>query len=150
AWHGGVLPWLAGRAGALGTLLAAPPRALAVLGLLIVPTNVYLFTWRLTELRRHEGAYYLRQGEGGGLNWLADHTGPGDVVLSRLEIGQFVPNYGATRAFLAHWAMTDRFFQRRDEADRFFSAETPDAFRRQLLDRDGVTLILHTPGDAGA
>jgi hypothetical protein len=150
AWHGRVLPWRAALPGVVARFLATPRRALAVLVLLIVPTNAYLFAWRMIELRRHEGPYYLHQDELAALNWLASHTGPGDVVLARLEIGQFVPNYGGTRAFLAHWAMTDRFFQRRDEADRFFRAETPDAFRRALLDRDGVTLILRTPGGPGA
>jgi hypothetical protein len=82
------------------------------------------------------------------LDWLASHAGPDDVVIAPLEMGQFVPNYGRTRAFLAHWAMTDRFFQRRDETERFFSAAATDTFRQHVLDRDAVTLVLDTPGDA--
>jgi hypothetical protein len=143
AWHARVLPWLAAR-----RVTASPRVALAMIVLLIVPTNAYLFAWRLTELRRHERPYFLHRDEMAALNWLAAHAGPDDVVMAKVEMGQFVPNYGATRAFLAHWAMTDHFFQRRDEAERFFSVETPDSFRQQVLDRDAVTLVLQTFGDA--
>jgi hypothetical protein len=113
-----------------------------------VPTNAYLYTWRLTELRRHERPYYLHRDEMAALDWLASHARPEDVVMAPLDIGQFVPNYGATRTFLAHWAMTDHFFQRRDEAERFFSAGTTDTFRQQLLARDGITLVLRVTSEA--
>lgn len=145
AWHARILPWLAPWFATLR--LRQPQLALALLVCLVVPTNIYLFAWRLIELRRHEHPYYLHRDEVAALAWLASHAGPEDVVLARLDLGQFVPNYGGTRAFLAHWAMTDRFFQRRDEVERFFDGGTPDAFRQGVLDRDRVTLVLQAPGE---
>lgn len=149
-WHAVVLPWLSARRRetrqprrARARLAPRQGFAFALLLAAILPTNLYLYAWRFTELRRHDRPYYLRQDEVSALNWLATHAGPDDVVMAPLELGQFVPNYGASRAFLAHWAMTNHFFQRRDEVDRFFSAAATDDFRQRTLDRDGVTLVLH-------
>jgi hypothetical protein len=152
AWHQDILPSLS-RMRPLGSLFAQRRAiGLALLIALIIPTNLYLYVWRFTELRRHERPYYLHKDEMAALEWLSSHTGPEDVVIAPLEIGQFVPNYGGTRAFLAHWAMTNRFFERREQAALFFNAATPDDYRQAVLDRNGVTLVLQTtaPGDDGA
>jgi hypothetical protein len=70
-------------------------------------------------------------------------------VLAPIELGQFVPSYGETRAYLAHWAMTNRFFERRDAVERFFSPATTDTERAALLDADRVTLVLRPASHAG-
>jgi hypothetical protein len=105
-------------------------------------TNAYLFAWRLVELRRHTAPYYLQRDSVEALSWLSQHATSADVVLAPIEIGQFVPSYGGSRAYLAHWAMTNRFFERRANVDRFFRLDTPDVWRRQLLTAEGVTLVL--------
>lgn len=150
AWHDTAWPWLARR---LPGGWRAPARqsivTTAVLVVLVVPTNLYLFAWRFVELRRHERPYYLHEDEMAALAWLAARAGPDDVVLAPIDLGQFVPNYGETRAYLAHWAMTARFFERRDAVARFYAPATTDAERAALLERDGVTLVLQ-PAPAGS
>lgn len=116
--------------------------ATAVLVVLVVPTNIYLFAWRVVDLRRHEAPYFLHRDEMAALEWLAATTTPNDVVLAPLELGQFVPNHGRTRAYVAHWAMTNRFFERRQAVERFFDPATTDSERMAILERDGVTLVL--------
>jgi hypothetical protein len=69
-------------------------------------------------------------------------------VLAPLELGQFVPNLGQSRAVVAHWAMTVRYFERRDAAARFFARDTPDEEREALLAREGVTLVVRPGGAA--
>jgi hypothetical protein len=125
--------------------------ATAVLVALVVPTNLYLYAWRFIDLRRHERPYFLHQDEMAALKWLASSSSPSDVVLAPIDLGQFVPNYGATRSYLAHWAMTNRFFERREAVDRFFALDTSDTVRAAILERDGVTLVLRpssTPDQA--
>lgn len=141
-WHTWVWPRVAALPGVGRRLAASPAAALAVLVVLVTPTNLYLYVWRFAELQRHDRPYYLHRDEAAALAWLAQHAGPDDVVLAPLEVGQFVPNYGESRAFLAHWAMTTQFFRRRDAVEQFFRPETPDSARRDLLARDGVTLVL--------
>jgi hypothetical protein len=141
-WHAHLWPWLSRLRPAGSRMAERRLMPLALLIALVVPTSLYLYVWRFMELGRHERPYYLHRDELAALEWLADHSGPQDVVLAPLEIGQFVPNYGETRAFVAHWAMTNQFFDRRDAATRFFAPGTSEDFRRQVLARDAVTFVL--------
>ena len=124
--------------------------ATALLVVVASLTNVYLFAWRFIELRRHDAPYYLQRDAADALEWLSGHARRDDVVLAPLGVGQFVPNYGGSRAYLAHWAMTNRFFERRDNVDRFFDVATSEAWREQLLMREHVTLVLRPAPPDGA
>ena len=142
AWHDRVSPplaagmarWMAPRTA------AAAVRLLFVL--LVIPTNVYLYAWRLVELRRQAPPYFLEQDEAAAFDWLARNSTPDDVVLAPEAIGQFVPNYGETRAYLAHWAMTNRYHQRVQRVRAFFMPEVVDDWRAALMREEGVTLVL--------
>jgi len=116
----------------------------ALLVVLCVPTNLYLFAWRFVDLGRHERPYFLERDELTALGWLATHATSTDVVLAPLDVGQFVPSYGRSRAYLAHWAMTNRFFERSAFVERFFDPQSEAAVRRRILDSDQVTLVLAT------
>ncbi|MGE0359970.1 MAG: hypothetical protein AB7H93_08180 [Vicinamibacterales bacterium] len=115
-----------------------------VLAALILPTNLYLVAWRLIELRRPGSDLYVTADEHAALDTLAATTGPGDVALAVESVGRWVPNQGRTRAFLAHWAMTNHYLDRRDLVARFFSAEVDDAWRQRLLADHGVTYVIWT------
>lgn len=119
-----------------------------VLALLVLPTNAYLVVWRLVELRRPDAAYYLTTDEAAVLDALAERTRPDDVALAPESLGRWVPNYGRTRTVLAHWAMTSRYFERRDAVQRFFSSAAADEWRRQQLAADGVTYVVWTAREA--
>lgn len=146
AWQAHVAPRVSGWAQRFGRLGAVAPVALLVL--LVVPTNLYLFAWRLVELRRHERPYFMPRTDLAALEWLGANATKDDVVLAPLELGQFVPNLGQSRAVVAHWAMTVRYFERRDAAARFFARDTPGEEREALLAREGVTLVVRPDGAA--
>jgi hypothetical protein len=136
AWHEGI----ARRAERL-----LPSRwAFAVLLLLVGSTNAYLFVWRFVELRRHSEPYYLHRDSMDALSWLSTNSGPADVVLAPADVGRFVPNYGASRSYLAHWAMTNRFFERRSNVETFFSPETAPEWRARLMNNEHITLVLQS------
>jgi hypothetical protein len=140
------MPRLAGRArGAWKTLLAREGAATLFLVLLVLPTNVYLFAWRMTDLSRHEHPYYLHTDEVAALAWLRRHASSSDVVLAPIDVGRFVPGYAGARPYLAHGVMTSRFYERRADVERFFDPRTDDGWRRQLLARWAVTFVLRTP-----
>lgn len=130
-----------GERGSAGVAEWAP--ALVIL-LLVVPTNAYLFAWRFVELRRHERPYFLERDEVAAFDWLSTHATPADVVIAPLDIGQYVPSYGRTRSYLAHWAMTNRFFERQRGVAQFFDPAIAGDVKREILDRDAVTLVLAT------
>jgi hypothetical protein len=135
-WHERIRP----------TLDRFMPRAMTVgiLLLLVASTNVYLFAWRFVDLRRHGAPYYLHHDQIEALDWLSQHAAETDVVLAPSDLGQFVPNYGATRAYVAHWAMTNRFFERRANVDRFFTPQGSNDWRQKLLSNEHVTLVVRT------
>jgi hypothetical protein len=136
AWYDRVVPSLPKR--------VAPQLAAAAIVVGAALTNLYLVAWRFVELRRHEAPYFMHQDERAALMWLDEHSRPSDVVLAPEQLGQFAPNYGGTRAYLAHWAMTNRYFERRQNVARFFDRSTSDEWRRELLDSEGVTLVMHS------
>jgi hypothetical protein len=111
-----------------------PPERLAryasiALVLLVIPTNAYLFGWRVIVLRRAENPYFLRTDEVAALDYLERQVTGDDVVLASQEIGLFVPALTGARTFLGHWAQTLDFYGKRDSVAAFFNSATPDLRR---------------------
>jgi uncharacterized membrane protein len=68
-------------------------------------------------------------------------------VLSSLTIGQYVPALSGNTAFLAHWAQTVGFYDKRDRVVRFFDTSVPDEERAETLHIFGVDYVLHGPAE---
>jgi hypothetical protein len=160
-----VLPWLGRR------LKAAPPQRLALaasaaLVLVVLPTNGYLLAQRFLDLNRArdllsqpsadsadqvndqlraDNLFFLLNSEMAALDYLETVVTSEDVVLSSLEIGQVVPALTGGRAFLAHWAQTLNFLDKRDQVAAFYSDGMSDAERLELLTRFGVDYVFHSP-----
>ena len=113
----------------------------------ILPTNIYLLSWRFAELSHHDYPYFLRKDETAALAWLNSNVKPNDVVLSSLTIGQYVPAYTGAHAFLAHWAQTLDFFGKSQMVADFFSISTSDQRREEILDQYAVTYVFYGPAE---
>lgn len=139
--------WLQRRAApALATARPLLARALpALLLAAVLPTSIYLVSWRILDLGRHEAPYWLGAGEEEALRWLGERATRDDVVLSGLTLGQFVPVYSDARTMLGHWAQTANFYDKQEQVAAFFAPGLGDAERRALLTRYGVTYILYGP-----
>jgi hypothetical protein len=147
-----VAPSLAGSlgstVGALGLRRNGAAVALAAaLVVAVLPTTLYLYAWRFTNLAEHDYPYYLTRGEVAGLQWLNQNTHPSDVVLSSLTIGQYVPYVAGDHAFLAHWAETLDYFQKQDLVSQFFNPSFGDANRRSLLLQYGVRYVFYSASE---
>jgi hypothetical protein len=153
AWHTG---WRRYAPAPLARLRAGQV-ATAALVLLVVPTNLYLYGWRFVELRRQATPYYLSTDEHDALKWLASRWRPQDVVLANEHFGRWVPGYTGMRAALAHWAMTNRYFERRRVVEAFFSEQLQDDERAAVEAALAATYVvwsvppgaLHAPHDPG-
>lgn len=115
----------------------------AALVLAVLPTNLYLFSWRFIDLARHGHPYYLLQDELAALRWIDANARPDDVVLSSLTIGHYVPALAGTHAYLAHWAQTVDYYDKERAVRTFFDPATDDATRRAILARGGVDWIFY-------
>ena len=119
--------------------------AAAGLILLVVPVNVYLFGWRFVDLRRAEAPYYMPTDTVAAYDYLETQVASDDVVLSSLTVGQYVPMLTGARAFLAHWAQTLDFYGKENMVAAFFSVETDDETRQDVLRQYSVDYVLFTP-----
>jgi hypothetical protein len=115
--------------------------------LAVLPTNVYLWAWRFVDLARHDYPFYLHRDDVAALDWLRGNTSPDDVVLCSLTVGQYVPAVSGNTAFLAHWAQTVDFYDKRDRVARFFDATASDEERAETLHTFGVDYVLHGPAE---
>jgi hypothetical protein len=115
--------------------------------LVILPTNVYLFTWRFIELRRHDYPYFLYKDDVSALAWLEANAQPDDVALSSLTVGQYIPALTGLHAFLAHWAQTLDFFGKSALVDEFFAEETAEARRQEIFQQYSVDYVFYGPAE---
>ncbi len=146
-----IVPWLQkvfrkswSQAGSPDTLRRI---AAAALVMIVLPTNLYLFFWRYTDLARHDYPYYLYKDEITAMNWLEANVKPDDVVLSSLTTGEYIPAMTGAHAFLAHWAQTLDFYGKTEMVQEFFSAGTSDARRQQILQQYNVRYVFYGPAE---
>ena len=115
--------------------------------LLVVPTNLYLVAWRVVDLRRLDYPYYLHQDDVAAMGWLEANTRPSDVVLTSFAVGHYLPGMAGNKAYLANAVMTTDFYHKQEQAARFYSKETDDAWRRAFLAESGVRYVFHGPSE---
>jgi len=111
--------------------------------LAILPTNLYLLAWRVTELSRYESPFYLYRDEVQALSWLEKNSDPSDVVLSSLVIGQYVPSISGNKVFWGHWTQTLDFFGKGKQVRRFFAQDTSEEERLELLRGYNVRYVFY-------
>ncbi len=124
-------------------------RTVAVFAFLVLIslTNVYLWMWRFLDLNRHNYPYFLHSDDVAALEWLEEHTPSSAVVLSAYDTGRYVPGLSGRTAFLAHWAQTVNFFDKRDRVTRFFDAQVDDEERLETVQTFGVDYVLYGPAE---
>jgi len=136
-----VLPWLQRRFPKRSRQQLIRFASIALV-LIVLPTNLYIYAWRLQDLRtasrdldsRDAGNYYfLKTSHIAGLDYLESEVKSDDVVFASLTIGQFVPALTGARSFLGHWAQTLDYFGKSAMVESFFNSATDDATREQIL-----------------
>ncbi len=142
-----VLPRLRSRGGVLAALVASDARVVALVLVLVLPTNLYLLSWRILVLSRQEHDYFLYRDEVDTAAWLEAQSREGDVVLAALPLGQHLPWLSGTKAYLAHWAQTVDYFAKRDAVRQFFDAATAEDRRREILRGCQVRFVVHGRGE---
>jgi hypothetical protein len=105
-------------------------------------TNLYLFAWRFYDLHRYDYPFFLNVDEVSALHWLEENTPADSVVLSNLEIGQYIPGISGRTAFLAHWAQTIHYYDKQEIVANIFDKNLADAEKLRLLRDYGVDYVL--------
>ncbi|MFN8637423.1 MAG: hypothetical protein U0893_26525 [Chloroflexota bacterium] len=140
-----LLPGALGRIDLRGLTRYAPILFL----LLVLPTNLYLVSWRVLDLSRHKYPDYLYKDDVAALAWIEQQSAatPADVVLSSLEIGHWIPGLTGAHAFLAHGANTLDFYGKRAMVQRFYAADGSDQDRQATLAKFRVRYVFYGPSE---
>ncbi|MGH2593621.1 MAG: hypothetical protein ACRDGG_08930 [Anaerolineae bacterium] len=143
-----IVPWLRDRGSKLWARLRITPERLtawsaALFLLAVLPTNLYIFGWRLVDLNRHDYPFYLYRDDAAAIEWLDTHTAESDVVLGSFVIGHYVPGLAGNRTFLSNAVMTANFNQKFEDVQHFFDSSTQDAWRDDLMNRYGIRYVIY-------
>jgi hypothetical protein len=120
----------------------------AVFLLAVLPTNLYLFAWRMVDLSRQHYPYYIHQSDYRAFQWLESNTDPDEVVLSSFYIGHYVPGFSGNKAFLSNAVMTMDFFHKYELVGRFYGGDMTDEDRIDFLHRYDIKYIFVGPSEA--
>jgi hypothetical protein len=115
--------------------------------LAVLPTNLYLFAWRIVDLNRHTYPYYLYTSETQAFQWLEANAAPDDVILSSFEIGHYLPGFTGSRALLSNAVMTMDFFNKHDMVTSFYRTEMTDDQRLELLQKYEIRYVFYGPNE---
>lgn len=137
-WISGVLPRLRPRSRPLVTTVYLMFGSIALV--VMIGGNI-----RASDPKENPALYVspdLRQ----ALAWLDEHAGRDELVLTTVSgaepgSGGLLASMAGQRVFIGHWMETADFDAKVDALERFYGAETPDAWRRDLLDAIGASLI---------
>ncbi len=116
--------------------------ASAALVLVVLPANIYIFTWRFVDLRRYNYPFYAETDLIAAFEYLSAQARPDNVVLSSLMTGQYVPALTGARSYLGHWAQTLDFFTKQANVETFFDPTATDAERENILREFGVDFVI--------
>ena len=124
-------------------------RLIAAAGLIlaVVPTNLYLFSWRFLDLSRHDYPYYLYKDELQAMEWLDENAQPDDVIISSLTVGQYIPAMTGSHAYLAHWAQTLDFFTKTETVNTFFGVQSDQAAQAAILLDEEIDYVFYGPAE---
>lgn len=137
-------PWLQARQPRLPKLAALAPY---IFLLAVLPTNLYLFAWRIVDLNRHTYPYYLYHDDVQALQWLEANRAPDDVVLSSLNTGHYIPGLTGAKAFLSNAVMTMDYHQKYELVQAFYDADTSDEQRAEFLHQYDIRFVFHGPAE---
>lgn len=114
----------------------------ALVILLVIPTNLYLYAWRIKNVVVGHDGIYIAQDDMRAMEWLEANTQRTDIVFAPHSVGQYVPGTSGNHVYLGHWAQTVDFAKKRAVVEHFFSPDATDAERRTILEESGVDLLL--------
>lgn len=112
---------------------------------LTLPSNLYLLTSLAITAIQRPYPFFHERAEIEAIDWLAAETEWRETVLSAYGTGSYIPSRIDHRVFVGYWAETARFEAKVEMVDRFFQAETPDPWRRELLHQYDIAYVYSGP-----
>lgn len=80
-----------------------------------------------------------------GVDWLGRNSAWDETVLASFEVGNLIPARIGHRVVLGHWIETLGYTEKRRQVAAFYTADMPEAERRELLERWAVRYVYLGP-----
>jgi hypothetical protein len=108
-------------------------------------SNLLLVAGNLGPIQQRTVPIFRPGSEIAALEWLADHSEPGEKVLVSFETGNVVPAWTDLRVFAGHGPETLHNAEKRAALRQFFDSDTGDAWRQSLLRDYGLDYVFYGP-----
>lgn len=110
-------------------------------------SNLLLVAGSLGPIQALSEPIYRSGAEIAALRWLDAQSQPDEVVLASYETGNVIPAYTDLRVFAGHGPETLDNVGKQADLHRFFSADTPDEWRCELLEEYRVRWVFYGPAE---
>lgn len=113
---------------------------------LAIPSNALFVSQALENVKTNNAnllavlqpPIYLDPPDARAMQWLGEHAGRDDVILSSSVMGSYIPTYSPAKVWVGHWAETLNFRAQLTKANAFF--RNPEA-----KGLPAVTMIYYGP-----
>jgi hypothetical protein len=119
--------------------------ALPLVLALTAMSNLYLTAGLATAAATRASALFWSADLLAGVDWLEENSSWEETVLSSFESGNLITARIGHRVVVGHWMETVNYEEKREAADRFFAAATPNSERLRLLERYSVSYVFYGP-----
>jgi hypothetical protein len=122
-------------------------RSWLLAGILILSATTYalLLVEQTARIVARSELGFRSGAELAALRWLDERVTYDDVVLSSYNTGNFLPVMVGAKAFLGHGPETAYSAEKRELVEQFYSADTPDYWRREFLRQWPITYVFRGP-----
>jgi hypothetical protein len=102
---------------------------------------VLLDAMMLTTIQQPD-VFFRTRAELEAVDWLRDHTARTDVVFAAYPTGSLIPARAGNAVFIGQRYETNQFADKLAQTAKFFTTQTDDTWRRDLLARHRVAYVL--------
>ena len=103
------------------------PLVLALIAVLVLPSNLLVYAATLGAVQRRDPALFLTQAEWSAVAWLAVHADPGAIVAASPDMSLIIPARTSARVVYGHPFETVAAAAHRQAVEDFYSGRMPAA-----------------------
>ncbi|MBN1656780.1 MAG: hypothetical protein JXA93_00185 [Anaerolineae bacterium] len=110
-------------------------------------SNIALVLGSLGPVSQRQLPVFRPATEVAAFNWLVANSEPEETILSSREVGNALPAFTNLDVFVGHSPETLYLAEKVAAVERFFAADTDDAWRRDLLDEFQIDYVFYGPAE---
>lgn len=112
-----------------------------------MPSTIYVYADFFVRLHHPKPTwrYYLPEHTLSAIDWLKKNAADGEVVLSSIDTGQFIPRLYDVKVFIAQDLLTANFNEKIGIVYRFYQNKEDDLFKRWIVEQYNIRYVFFGP-----